>query len=289
METTIKHADPQEFYEYLKKTKGLADVSILNYISTYYRPFVLMDLNQRNIDLFIQSKNNNSVVRAFMKSYLEFLKLDKEFDLPMIKTGRKKKRLIRDVSNKEIQHIRQLCYANNVREGVLFDLLYYGALRRTEIRTIKTNSFNWDRWFDQPDQMCEFRVTGKGKKDRNVLVHPHAVKMILNAYLDKGLINTHMSKDEICTKLGSIDDPLIKMKEWNIWRIIKSRSLKAIGRDVRPHEIRHARATELLESGASIRDIQFYLGHSNLQTTEIYLHDKESASINRIKGLSKDL
>lgn len=289
METTIKHADPQEFYEYLKKTKGLADVSILNYISTYYRPFILMDLNQRNIDMFIQSKNNNSVARAFMKSYLEFLKLDKVFDLPMIKTGRKKKRLIRDVSNNEIQKIRRLCYANNVREGVLFDLLYYGALRRTEIRTIKTNSFAWDKWFDQPDQMCVFKVTGKGKKDRNVLVHPHAVKMILNAYLDKGLINTHMQKDEIITKLNSIDDPLIKMKEWNIWRIIKDRSTKAIGRDVRPHEIRHARATELLENGASIRDIQFYLGHANLQTTEIYLHDKESASINRIKGLSKDL
>lgn len=289
MEIIKTHADPQEYYEYLKKTKGLSDVTILNYISTYYRHFVKLHLDQKNIDRFIQIKNNNPMARGFMKSYLEFLKLDKEFDLPNVKSGRTKKRIVRDVSDVEIKKIRKVCYANNVREGVLFDLLYYGALRRAEIRTIKTNSFHWNEWFNDPDKMCKFKVTGKGKKDRNVLVHPHAVRMILNAYLDKGLINTHMTQEDIAIKLSSIDDPLIKMKEWNIWRIIKERSQKTIGRDIRPHELRHVRATELKNNGASIRDIQFYLGHSNLQTTEIYLHDKESASLDRISNISKDL
>lgn len=289
MEETKTHANPQEYYEYLKKIKGLSDVTVLNYISTYYRHFVKLDLDQKNIDRFIQKKNNNPMVRGFMKSYLEFLKLDKVFDLPIVKTGRKKKRLIRDLSKTDLHKIRKRCYTVSTKEGVMFDLLYYGALRRMEITTIKTNSFHWNKWLTDMDQMCLFRVTGKGKKDRNVLVHPHAMKQIISAYLEKGLINTNMTKEDISTKLGSMDDPLIKMKEWNIWRIIKQRSIEAIGRDVRPHEIRHARATELKDDGVSIRDIQIYLGHSTLQTTEIYLHDKENEAIERIAHTSKDL
>lgn len=289
MEETKTHADPQEYYDYLKKIKGLADVSILNYISTYYRHFVKLEINQKNIDRFIQSKNNNSVVRGFMKSYLEFLKLDKVFDLPIVKTGRKPKKIIRDISKSDLLKIQRLCYNKSVKEGVMFDVLYCGALRRDEVTKVKTNSFLWNKWLNDTDQLCVLHITGKGKKDRNVLVYPETMKTILSAYLDKGLINTNMTKENIATKLNNIDDQLIKKKVWSVWDTIKKRSKEAIGRDVRPHEIRHARATELLENGASVRDIQIYLGHSNLQTTEIYLHEKESASIDRISHISKDL
>lgn len=288
--TEIKTKDPlQDFHDYLKKTRGISDRTIYNYISTYYRHFVNQDLTQKNIDKFIQSKNNCSMARGFMKSYLEFLKKHKEFDLPERKTGRTKKRIIRPISNNEVKAIRKYCYSNKMREGVMFDLLYYGALRRSETLTIKTNSFDWDNWFKDPDEFCFFKVIGKGKKERNVLVHPDAIRFILDLYLNKGLINDHMNKEEIIIKLNSIDDQLFDMGEWNIWRIIKRNSKHALGRDVRPHEIRHARATELLNNGASIRDVQQYLGHSNVAITEIYLHTKEKVSLNRIKNISKKL
>jgi len=288
METKTTN-NAENFHDYLKKTKGISDRTIYNYLSTYYRPFVNQDLTQKNIDRFIQSKKNCSMVRGFMKSYIEFLKMDKEFDLPERKTGTSQKKIIRPISDQEIKTIRKYCYNNKVREGIMFDLLYYGALRRTEILTINTNSFDWNGWFNDPDGFCSFRVLGKGKKERNILVHPDAVKHILDAYLEKGLINNHMNKDEIITKLNSIDDPLFKMGEYNIWRIIKRNSQHSLGKDVRPHEIRHARATELLDKGASVRDIQQYLGHSNVGTTEIYLHTKEKVSLNRIKNLSQEL
>jgi len=289
MANTERGDQIQLYHDFLKKTRGLSDRSIFLYLSTYYRHFVDQDLTQKNINKFLESKNNCSVARAFMKSYLEFLGRDKEFDLPKSKTGRVAKRIVRDLSMKEVEAMRKICYANNVREGILFDLLYYGALRRTEILTIKTNSFDWDHWFDDPDDFCLFKVMGKGKRERHVVVHPRAVKKILDAYLDKGLINTHMTRDDIIIKLSSIDDPLFKMGEWNIWRIIKRNSNKAIKRKIRPHEIRHSRATHLLESGASIRDIQQYLGHSTIATTEIYLHTKENVSVDRIKNISKGL
>lgn len=45
-----------------------------------------------------------------------------------------------------------------------------------------------------------------------------------------------------------------------------------ITRRVSPHTLRHAGATALLERGENPRRIQEHLGHTHLETTEIYLH-----------------
>jgi len=45
-----------------------------------------------------------------------------------------------------------------------------------------------------------------------------------------------------------------------------------ITKRVSPHVFRHSNATALLERGESIRTIQEHLGHSNVETTEIYTH-----------------
>jgi len=43
-------------------------------------------------------------------------------------------------------------------------------------------------------------------------------------------------------------------------------------KNVRPHVLRHSIATHLLENGMEIEAISRFLGHSSLESTQIYTH-----------------
>lgn len=273
-----------KFGEYLSLTLKLSDLTVEKYL----RFFKLLDLtlidNQEYVNAFLQNYHNDSVVRGMMLNLLRFKGLHKKIDMPPRPTGRKVKRIIRDIAEIELKAFREMLYESSFKEGLVFDLMYQGALRRFELPPIRINSFYWLDWFENQKDLCKLKIDGKGKKQRTVLINPETAKKILDYYLERYpeiSILEFVNSDTLLfanTKGDALSDKVI-------YYIIKRKSKKYLGRDIRPHELRHKRATELLNFGVHIRDIKNYLGHTNLTTTEIYLHQAEEESIDNIKKL----
>jgi len=56
-----------------------------------------------------------------------------------------------------------------------------------------------------------------------------------------------------------------------VWQIVKGRAA-GLNLNMSPHTLRHSCATHMLEHGADIRTVQTILGHSLVETTELYTH-----------------
>jgi len=59
-------------------------------------------------------------------------------------------------------------------------------------------------------------------------------------------------------------------------------------RPVYPHALRHTCATNWLEAGLNIRQVQELLGHEDVSTTSIYTHVNIKELAKTIKGLDKE-
>lgn len=109
-------------------------------------------------------------------------------------------------------------------------------------------------------------VMGKGGKQRLIPVTENLLKE-LKAYLTKARPQLLKSK----TFSILINDKGNRPSRVDIWRWLAAWA-KTAGFDepISPHKFRHGCATALLEGGADLRSIQMLLGHSSIQTTQIY-------------------
>jgi len=67
------------------------------------------------------------------------------------------------------------------------------------------------------------------------------------------------------------NDDNISLTTRQVERIIRSASMRSIGRPVHPHVLRHTFATKLMRL-TDIRTVQTLLGHSSIMSTQIYTH-----------------
>ena len=148
------------------------------------------------------------------------------------------------------------------RNHVMLHLLYATGLRVSELVKLPLISFN--------RHSGNLRVLGKGSKER-----------LLEEYLDyvrPQLLRGKTSPSLFITLQGKA------MTRNRYWQILKEVVRKAgINKDTSPHALRHSFATHLLENGADLRSVQLMLGHSDISTTQFYIHIERS----RLKSIHK--
>lgn len=151
------------------------------------------------------------------------------------------------------------------RDQAILLLMISSGLRCSEVVNLKGSDINFEGRV--------IRVFGKGKKERVVPFSKIALAAIFE-YIKTSRkdILDKFNKRSAYLFLNHRGDRLTSRGlEFILSNIIKKTSLD-LGINLHPHVLRHTFATKLLENGADIRQIQEFLGHESINTTQIYTH-----------------
>ena len=121
-------------------------------------------------------------------------------------------------------------------------------------------------------------ANGKNKKDRYTLLANETISLIKIYLRIYNPIEYLFYSNDICNKI-SIDCIQKSFK--------KLVTINNLNKEIHIHTLRHCFATHLLENGTSIFYIMQLLGHSNIQTTMIYLHMQSLDKLNIISPIDK--
>ena len=152
------------------------------------------------------------------------------------------------------------------RNKAILETMYSSGLRVTEAITLKISCLYLDIGY--------IRVIGKGDKERLVPIGSDAIKYIK---IYKDTIRVHQTPAKDCEDILFLNNRGKGLSRVMIFYIIKDLIQKSgIKKSISPHSFRHSFATHLLENGLDLRILQELLGHSNINTTEIYTAVGES-------------
>lgn len=175
----------------------------------------------------------------------------------------------------EISKIIEQCdteKAIGVRDRSILETLYATGIRHGELYRLDMRDFD--------GRTLRIRE-GKGKRKRERIVPltenaaqwieryiaTSRVELMSGAYWGKGRSRKKRPVTNPAALFLSVTGRRLSYPQ--IWSIVKNASEAAMI-DATVHTFRHACATHLLRHGASLRHIQKLLGHSSLDTTQIY-------------------
>jgi integrase/recombinase XerD len=259
-----------DFFEDLSQVRGRSQNTIMAY--------------RRDLELFAEYRKNEKSIAGFY----EFMKLQKlsprsqarvisslrtyfkyceskggtAEELRELRPPKVKVSLPKTLSFEEFERLLRACAVEEPlktkRNQLTLMLLFGLGCRVSELISLNLESYSeTDRWL---------KILGKGNKERLVPV-TEQLALPLNEYLQN--VRQNIIKEKSSTLL--VNDRGNRPSRVDIWRWLAAWSVKAgFDEPVGPHRFRHGCATALLESGADLRSIQMLLGHSSIQTTQIY-------------------
>lgn len=148
-----------------------------------------------------------------------------------------------------------------IRNKAMMELLYASGLRISELLGLTIHDINAD------DKVI--LVRGKGSKQRYVPILDNVLDLVTSYITNvRPILLKHKKNDNVF--LNNAGNKLSRM---GFWKILQKAAHEAgLKKDITPHTFRHSFATHLLEAGVNLRIVQTLLGHSSLNTTQIYTH-----------------
>lgn len=227
------------------------------------------------------TKSRKIVTMKLLYHYLSQQNLITQFTLPHVKI-RKEKRLPKTLTVFELKQLfasiskipkSEIKQRDQIRDFAILNILITLGLRICEVRNLNLHDYN--------AKNGQLTIFGKNRKERLLFLTHTQDKIMMKTYLKIRSQYTATSEESafFLNKYGK------RLSIYGIENIFfKYRDLSNINPNATPHHLRHSFATELLNNGANLRDIQELLGHSSITTTEIYV---EVSSTRKKKVLTK--
>jgi len=269
----------EKFYNFISSEKGYS----VNTLDSYSNDLKLLSdfLEKKNINNwgkisineineYFESINYNAkstLKRKYssIKSFFKFLEKESIIDsniLEKIKTPKVGSPIPKPLTLKEIEKIIDYDDKNEEEftNTCIFILMYAAGLRVSEVIAIKLGEIDLDNQ--------TVKVTGKGNKQRILPIYKNASKT-LNKYINN--VRPSLSKNKSYSSFLFVRKNSNIITRQYVWKKLKQRIINVgITKNVSPHMIRHSFATHLLQGGASIRHVQEFLGHSSIESTQVY-------------------
>lgn len=228
----------QKFLEFCKKTpESVTEADIKSYLA-----HLLGDNREKSSVALARS--------AILFYYNEVLKRS----FADIKTPKIQKKLPIVLTKEEIK--RLIDAATHEKSKLLIKLLYASGLRVSEALHLKVADL-------ESEQHIGWVRGGKGGKDRMIILGAQVIDDLKVFLRLRGITSGYIF-------VGKDGRPMTSRNAQKI--ICNTARIAGITKTVTPHKLRHSFATHLRESGEDLRVIQELLGHSSIQTTEIYTH-----------------
>jgi len=273
------YMDLKILFRYLKRRRRLVDNSI---------PFNEIDISDIDLD-FIKSirieelyryqsfspemqNNANSLSSASrcrrtssVKSFFNYLTVKRhlldtnicqELDMP-----KRQSSLPRYLEEAECERLLDACKGPyELRDYCILMLFMSCGLRVSELVSLNVTDIYEDH----------LRVIGKGNKER-MIYFAEGCREAIDDYLMVRNSEKIVAEDKNALFI-SRDNRRISVR--GVQKMVEKK-LKLAGLDstrYSPHKLRHTAATLMLKNGVDTRALQEVLGHSNLNTTQIYTH-----------------
>ena len=177
-----------------------------------------------------------------------------------------KHRVIDFLQDNEITALKIAASYEYNRNFVMISLALGTGLRNSELVNLTVKCI---RPFDEISHFLDVPGTiTKGGFSRQIPLHPDLRVLLLN-FLNWKFHHNEPIVEKANLFLSKYTHNNLRPRDFQ--RIVRSLSLRAIGRSVSPYTLRHTFATRLL-SISNLRVVQKVLGHKNIQTTQIYAH-----------------
>ncbi len=276
----VDHKLVDQFFKKLQHERQLSSHTITNYQRDLNRFISYLDnqsitgwsnVSETNVRSYVSSRHRQqlaarslqrelSAIRSFF-NYLITEQVIRYNPAKSVQAPKAKQPLPKTLDVDQLQRLLEITDNEPlaIRDRAILELFYSSGLRLAELVSLD---------LDQLDlSQAMLSVTGKGNKTRRLPVGRKAIEALqqwLNIRKDFTRTDNNavfLSQQGARLSARSVQQ---RMRHWA--------QKQGLNSHVHPHMLRHSFASHVLESSGDLRAVQELLGHSDINTTQIYTH-----------------